>query len=98
MPTSELVSLQNIRAAFLEDRYMMLSCELNPIMVLEIYHVEGEDEPSDMCFAFLEVGTKEIQGTPACSSLVGDSHPLDEIIQAFQLDIYRAMWAIGQAE
>src|SRR5713226_2749947 len=101
MPTEhyEIVSLEQVRDEFLNDRKMYLSRKLSEIYYIEIYHAEYEDKEaaSDECEIILLVGTEDMFEADECITLRSDSFPsLDKVIEAFQLDVHKVVWAIDK--
>ncbi len=95
---SDKVSLDEIEQAFLADRKMYLSAQLSDIFYLEIYHSELEDAEDDDCVLILMVGTEDAFVEDECVTLNSEAYPLEQIIEQFNLDRQKVMWAVSKDE
>jgi hypothetical protein len=95
----EMVSLDQVRDAFLKDLKMYLSTQLSDIYYFEIYHAEDEGEANDACDILLLVGTEDMFIEDKHVTLRSDAFlSLDNVIQAFQLDTHKVMWGVNRDE
>jgi hypothetical protein len=74
---------------------MYLQGQLSDTLCLEIYHSEKEDAEDDDCELILIVETDEAFEAGEAVFLNGETYPLEQVIEQFNLNRFQVMWVVA---